>query len=296
MRNVKLKPGNCAIIPLEKKLFEDKTGCNPPHYPAKDTNYPFAVCPQCDNPVKILGFYNDIKPSPYAEHFDEDVVDLASFVAEDKEFCPYYDTRRTISKTARKTGNPSFVNEIKSLLNEQYDRIIYLLENALNIYISNKLAEEMMHSYVASRAWLYSWTTINNLPWTFGYMQVGKSLMGRLIVEKSPLYKAISKKCKDAQFEPVGKKGYAKLVSCGKFINLSFCLMHHERKMSNGLVNETVKFVVSHNDEKIYSEVIKIDETHFINLINQKANENLRYRKDELLVIAGKYVKSCGER
>jgi len=290
MRNVKLQPGNCVITPLERDIFEEKTGFKPPYYTEENIKYPFAVCPQCDNPVKIIGFYNDIKPKPYAEHYDNDVEELVDFIAENKEYCPYYDKRRTISKTARRTVGISFVNEIKSLLKEQYDRIIYILEDELKIYISSKLAEEMMSSFIASKAWEYSWTTANNLPWVFGYMQTGKTLIGRLISEKSPLYDAVSKKCKDVQFVPSRKNGYAKLVSKSKFINLHFCIMHHKREIIHDLLNETMEFVITLNDRVIYKDPIKIDESYFLNLINKKENEDKRFRKTELLAIADKYV------
>jgi len=295
MQNVKLKQGNSEIIALNKSVFEEKTLCRPPYYTDENTQYPFAVCPQCDNPVKIIGFYKDIKPKPYAEHYEEDVVGLVEYISEDKEFCAYFDKRRSISKTERRNTNKVFVGNIKTILREQYDRVIFILEKKLGFYISDDLADKMMKSFVQSRAWEYSWTTINNLPWVFGYIQSSKTLVGRMIKKSSQLYTAVSENGVNLCFEKTSKTGYEQLVKQGNnFVSVNYVIIHHERKVENGNLFETMTFIVTQkiggNEKTLYRDIIEIDEKYFLNLINAEHNEDKRRRKDVLLGIAKKYL------
>jgi hypothetical protein len=295
MRNVKLRTGRSPITALDKDAFERETRREPPYYPDANTMYPFAVCPQCDNPVKIIGFYKDITPAPYAEHHEGSVAGLAEFDGESKRFCIYHDRRKTTEKTERRRVKPSFANDVKDLLRTQYDRVIYILEKALGFHITAKLADEMMRSFAESTAWEYSWTTLNNLPWVFAYMQPSKTLMGRLIDESGGLYASISKRCAGVGFEASGKKaGHSQLVSRGGFANVGYCLMHHRRAVSDGVPRESVTYLVTQKkgggSVTIHEEPIAIDETYLLNMANNTGNESKRHRKDELCEIARKHL------
>lgn len=64
------------------------------------TDY-FAVCPFCDNPVIIHGFYErtNVSDAPYASHYPDHIKGF-KYNNLTKEHCPAYTGRRTSRKKA----------------------------------------------------------------------------------------------------------------------------------------------------------------------------------------------------
>jgi hypothetical protein len=289
MNFYKLKQGKSRSYEItDKENFEKQTGNQQTYFQPDQRNYPFAVCPHCDCPIRIIGFYKEIKPKPYAEHWKFSIKNLADFIVSEYELCPYVDKRTSIPKETKRKSSSPVINKIKSLLAEQYDRIIYIIEKETGICILDNLAEEMMKNFTQSRSWDYAWITLDNLPWTFAYMQVAQTLYGRKIKTDNILYENLKNHPK-VYLKPLSEKTVQVQFQNG-FLDIKFYFTKHIRKIINDVLQETLNFVVTIDNKIIFEQKINVKENYFINMVS---NPKLvkRYRLN-LLDIAQKYIKT----
>lgn len=104
MREYKLRTGHSAVKEINKTTFEQDTKKKAPWYQFndskkegnKDRRSQYAVCPECDNPIQIIGLYHNLKNTdrPYGRHTGKPLQGFAYFNAEGFETCPYVRNRR----------------------------------------------------------------------------------------------------------------------------------------------------------------------------------------------------------
>lgn len=294
MKIFKLKVGSSEIYELDKSTFELQTKQKKPYYTFNKSNeqIQYAVCPACDNPIQIIGLYKELKNTdkPFGRHCKHSVNGLAEYNQQAYDFCPYSKKSFNITPQSRKRKLTELEKNIYYLLREQFDRVIYILNKVLDIYITPKSAESMLKTFVNGRGWMYSWATLNNIPWIFCHLSWAKSLFGQPIKQETEIYKAISDKCPEVLFcTDERHNGYSILSNKpSEFVDVCYCLIHHHREIIDDELNETFELNVSNGkNEIIYSKQIKVDERYFLNLIN-KSNEQYRNRK--LLEIARKLM------
>lgn len=209
MRDFKLKQGSNQIYTIDKEIFEKVTFGDEPYYnrDSKGKETHFAICPQCDNPIEIIGLYKKLKNTerPYGRHYPQSVKNLAKYNQQTYDYCPYAKKQKNVNHKMRKAKLGEYEKGIYNLMREQFDRAVYILEKKLDIKIGLNTAKKMLLKYIAAEAWLYPWSTYNNLPWMFGYFARAQSLDKKLILRDSPLYKAIVKSCPNAKFTPYNK-------------------------------------------------------------------------------------------
>lgn len=83
MRVVKVKSVN-HLVRVEKEVTEKATNMKKPYYVEvtgqTGQKQQFAQCPNCDNPVQLIGLYTPKSTiSPYARHYLGSVKELAPF-------------------------------------------------------------------------------------------------------------------------------------------------------------------------------------------------------------------------
>ncbi len=282
MKNFKLRQGKNPIYPIEKGIFETVTNKKKPYF-SENEKY-FAVCPQCDNPIQIIGLYKHIKVSPYGKHYGND-ISIARYNSQAYQYCPYRQKKMSLNKNRKKRKLTGFEKNIYDTVRENYDTAVYILSKAIHIRISQKLAERMLISYIKHETWLYPWATLNNVPWMIGYFFSAESLYKKLIKTDSPLYHAILKKCPAVYFEPGYMEGYSILLT-KEWIELYFSLYEHKKEVSGDVCRETLEFRVTEKKNGqyilIYKELLIVDETYYMNLLHK---ENT-YRNERLIEMA----------
>lgn len=284
MDKIKLKTWLSKIHKIDKTLFETLTGMKQPYYPdGEKTLYPLAVCPQCENPVQIMGFYKRTKNAPFGKHYPHSVKGLAIYEQMQYKICPYHEKRKTIPSEEKLSEITPNAEQIKAILRDYFDQIVYFAGRQTGIFINDKQAERMLKTFVNGERWLYPWITLNNLPWIFVYLSWSQNIYGKLIAKGSWLHQNIEM-YKSAKFEDYSDK-YSKLVNKeNECFQPCFCFMHHKREIVADKLNETILFKVSDNDIEICSTTLEISETAFVNLL--AANDGKRSRKEQLLNIS----------
>ena len=310
----KIQLGAGKVYYINEINYTRATGMNQPYClpNGKGGQSYFAICPQCENPIQIIGLYkNTIEggQKPYGKHCNKSIPKLAAYNKEDYLDCPYSSPSWKKPTTKRPVGS-KVANEILRLLRDQFDRVIYILSRDTEIQIGHNLARSMLQTYLGEEGWRYRAATLNNLPWVFGLAQKATPLFGRLIVKNGELYKALSSQCPDVLFKEISSHSTSpienetpKYVQISnqpeKYLNIRYLFYDYTVKTTGSTpadekLHETIKFWVyegsAPNLKTLYIKEIEIQTDYFLNLINlsaakAKRNENYLRIADELIPV-----------
>lgn len=197
MIEVKLHKGNSQIFPVSPKEYLSATKETYPYVQVdRNGKSAFAICPLCENPVKLLGLYSKLeKQNPHARHYKSDVPDLADFYEFSYKKCPYHKRNADYIFEVRNRKSMSDLNwYVLGLARDYFGTCIYILQKSTGLIISDRLAEEIAKDYMAHPGYMAYDITRENVPYIMGMCMRGKPLMKRLIAKNSPLYKMLYNK------------------------------------------------------------------------------------------------------
>lgn len=285
MDQFKLKQGISPIYPITEKKVETVLGRKEPYYQKNKNggNSYYAVCPACENPIQIIGiFRNTVEAGrkPYGRHAGKSIPALAEHNQADYYDCPY--SNKNWSAGQKRHANSRIETQFLSLLKEQFDRVIYILEKDIDIHISSETARKMLRSYLANQGWSYRDATPNNLPWKFAQTEQALPLFGRKIKVDSPLAQAISENCPEVTLVPSYNPRYVQVKASGSdYVDLWYFLHSHRVSVIEEHLTETITFRVyrGNNREKaIFEKEIVIQTEYFMNLISLPEDRSKRNR------------------
>lgn len=300
MKTFKLRTGNNKIHTIQKDIFEYETQQQPPYYVYGEKNElsQYAVCPACDNPIQIIGLYKPIKDgrSCYGKHHLNSISGLAVYNQQAYDYCPYSRNRFDVNENSRKERLTDYERKIYDLMREQFDRVIYVLSKAIDIKILPSAARRMLETYVNGHGWLYSWSTLNNLPYVLGHLTWSKTLYGQPVLRNSHLYEAIKLKCPSVEFTPHNYYNDYDIITKkenGAYIDLNYCIINHKRNIIDDQNVETMQLLVTNghgdNAEIVFQKQLEIDEAYFLNLINLPKDRS--YRNETLINISAELMQ-----
>ncbi|MDR1703894.1 MAG: hypothetical protein LBS19_04310 [Clostridiales bacterium] len=296
MRKCKLRTGSAPVIEITREAFESATEKKPPYYSGdpKSDGRQFAVCPACENPIKIIGMYKKLTltDKPYGKHFPHTVKGLASYSQQEYEYCILRGSAK-ISKSSRRPESSGMPREILKLLRSQFDLVADILSKETDIRFSRSLLRHMLRTYLGEQGHRYFGATLYNLPWVFGYMSNSQKLYGQYIRKDSPLAHMIQLRCPEIILTGSDSGDYAQVSKSGvSFVDLNFCFIHHRQKATGYDLSESITFHVSRGlgtpPETVYEKTIEIDPAFFPNLIHTP--REIAGRKEALLALAGEEI------
>jgi hypothetical protein len=260
---------------LNKDDYEQRTARRSPWYKVSDSGSPryFAICPACNNPIQIIGFYRlpANVTAPYAKHYGTALPGVGLFDREAYEYCPYADKSKSSGSDKDKRPPGALSRQILQLLIEHFDKVIWLLSKTIGIKIDEKLALSMLRQYSREEGWLYSRATLMNIPWIFAYMADWQDILYKKIEDQ-----AIARALMVA--EPVklsvSENGFLiKAPSCTDYLNLGTYYTCHNRVVTDHVLSETMDMVVTlkcgyEPPREIYRRQITFDFNHFNNIVN----------------------------
>lgn len=266
MNVFKLQPGLRPVHKISRDKFEAMTGKMAPWYQREgDKIAPFAVCPACDNPIRIVALYerHENSPSPYGKHSPKTVAGLATYNQIAYDDCPYAHPGMELDRDRRRPETDPRGRDILQLLRDQFDRVIYIIQRDTGIIISPALAKSLLESFLGMQGHLYVGTNLCNLPWMFAYMTTGQTLFGRKIKQGCELMLALEGN-KDISITEESKVTSSKK----EFLEITFCFIEHKIIQKGSSQEETIKFLVNMKEKEIFHQTIKIDPVYFHNLVN----------------------------
>jgi len=298
----KTKPGLREEYPISEENFTKVTKRKEPYIKQteKEDKY-YAVCPECDNPIIIVGLLKKTKESgrkPYGRHHKGSILGLAEYNERDYRNCSYSMPRWKKPRSKRRADS-KMAKEILKVLKEQYDRVIYILEKDIEIKITKSFAEELLCSYIRNKAWLNYNSTPYNLPWKLLEASRGCKLFGRKIKKNGRLHEALLLNCSGVLLQESEEKRVKVMCKKGKFLDIDFYFTKHIKDIKDDHLHESIEFVVAEGSapdiREIYRKKIEIQKNYLVNLINLP--EHKGKRNEEYLEIARRLLSGiCGEK
>lgn len=305
MRICKLAAGSSRIMTIERDAFEAATRRMRPWHKKvesgeEDENrknvdvrrtgrqreekgtLQFAVCPSCENPIQIIGLYDEMPHTdrPYGRHTGKAVEGFPNYDAEAYEWCPLVRGNRNYGKNSRKRKLEGLPFEILKLVRREFDRIAYVIEKETGVKISAGSARRMLDSFLSERGHLYVGATYRNVPWMVAYMSDSQSLYMQRIADNPELVAAVRDRVPDANMNE-----YGRLVKGRRYYGVHMCFIHHKQMVEDGDLRETMKFVVSDDARNsVYEKLLEFDFGFFERLVNLPPSRSWRNR--ELLDVA----------
>jgi hypothetical protein len=271
----KLKPGAGRIFPITQKEYLRRTRKETPYciQDEKGGNHFYAVCPECDNPIQIVGLFQDTAEAgrkPYGRHHKGSLPGLAEYSEEDYYDCSYSDPRWK-KPTALRSPDSRVARAVLRLIYEQFDRMIYVLSQDMEVRISRPMARKMLQHLLENKAWRYRMATMNNIPWILGEAAPSTPLYGQWILRERELRQAIEKHCPAARFQDTASPRYVQLRHRpGEFLDIRFFFLGHEKTLdaSGQHIQESIDFEVTSGEVCVYYKTISIRTDYFLNLIH----------------------------
>ena len=270
---------------ITPKIFEKITGHKHPFEQVNSnlTISQYGICPSCLNPIQLIGIAKQIKVRPYGKHTGKDVSGLPKWNHITYEYCPYAskNDRRNPTEEELLPEITKNVIELYELLKSQFDRVVYIISQELDIGCSLSLWRKALKQYLVNEVYCYPWLTEANLPYIFAYRGMQhQSVYGQQFAIGSDLFNAL-KKHRYVSFVSVDNNDdkYMRLVSDGGFLNLHFRFTEHtQRAVSGEELDESMLFCIDDlaNNQTIFQKTISFSENYFMNVVNKAENENIR--------------------
>lgn len=267
MNACKLSADDMAWRPLNRNDFEASTRKKNPYYQSnrKGEDVQYAICPDCNNPIQIIGLYRKLKhsPKPYAKHYPHDVAGLADYDQEAFDCCSLAHPQGNLSRESRRQPNDARENRILTILCDYFDQIAYLFMKQTGISMSRALARSMLDTYLGGEGYRYTGASPVNVPWIFWYMSHGQNLYGKIIPDED-LRAAIREACPSVHFTADNQ------LQSKSFVEPRFWITkHRQSRDENNSLKESMELVISEGKREIFRKKIDFDYEWFANLMNQ---------------------------
>lgn len=255
----------------------------------QDNSY-YALCPSCDNPIQICSLYDRKSNSPKAHgrHTGKDIAGLGKFSVERYDNCPYASHKSSNNTSQMKENIDEETIMALTLLQSNFDRVIYLLQKTTGLRISNALSEKMLASFMGihgnkneNLGYLYRYFNKVNFPFLFAYRSQEFSIRGQFITFDSELHKNLQNK--GIKFSEKGQIEFSHEINPNLH---TFSFIKYKTEPIDTVKRETVMFCVfDKNRQIIYEKKIILDLEYINNLMRMKFNNN-----QALLSIAKKII------
>lgn len=292
MEVFKTKDSKSMFIPINERNFEAATHQMPPYcIDAGEKRSYHAICPVCDNPITIVGLYQkeDSGRKPYGKHHKGTIPNLAVYNEEAYLNCPF--SHPTLKEHGKRNPTSKTSHELYKLMYDQFDRVIYIWNKTMPIFLSESFALEQLTKWVVNREWLNYSVTYFNLSYMLNYTGQAIPLLCRLVKEDSELATFLEKR-KELDLIPSRRQGYLKVVKASAdWIDLHFHLTRQKYEVVEDSLRETMELhIIVDKKRVIYKEIIEIDHAFADTLFNKSSNET--YRNLKLLEKAQKIMDS----
>lgn len=295
MNRIKYTIDELNDYPIERHEFEARTQHSPIYY-RKNTSgeiCQFAICPACNGPAQIIGLYKKLANTdkPYGKHVNYSLNNLAPYIQENYNYCPFRAQKETYNKRTKKKDDGGLSRLIIQKLVLKFDKIVYFISKFIGIYISENLAKTMLDDYFSSKAYLYPGSTLINLPLMLVYFMRSQTLFGRILKDNEDLERAlmpvIQVSLKNKKVIKIGNDSQS----------LKFYCLQHQAILVDQALTEIVWFEVVLEKSTIFRKKLTFDPTYAENLMNYSYTTNnakINERNKTLLEIARSVAKKYG--
>ncbi|MCL2841202.1 MAG: hypothetical protein FWE05_10575 [Defluviitaleaceae bacterium] len=287
-----LNKDGAKYIPIIQKQFEMATLKEYPYYQknSKGELKQYAICPVCENPITVVGFYNKndkYKGKPHGRHRRYSLKGIAEYNQEAYDYCPLASRNQAYEKDARRPMTyDKLANEIVSMLISQFDRVVYLLNKQMPFLFGATLLRSMLRTYFDALGHFFMGATLENIPWIFAYMSNNQNLYGQKLYADSALAN-ILRNCPEVTLKQDDESDLVRITASeDMFLNLTFAFVGYRKCVRNHELVELMELCIWNGRQQVYTQEIIFDTQHWFNLVNFGDGK----RNQMLLKLAGEFV------
>ena len=282
MKYYKCWPNISEFNELTVKGYEKNTDKKFPFYQVinGEEKY-YAVCPGCENTIRIINLYSDKKikedGKPQTLHGRHHPYDVKGFLPYDEKkynSCPFSKPINFGGKTMR--GSDIVAWELKDIIMGHTDLLLNSARDICGINISDNMYKRMLQRFCDSKGIFYRYVNKFNLPYSFLYMSQNQNIEYQFISGRSKLEKelkeTINEKC---NFFEVNKYGQIRPTHKHEKNKPSLYMYFTDHKIVQGENEPTqhmtmvIKEAVRGNKETIMESKITFNPYLFYNTINK---------------------------
>lgn len=127
----------------------------------------YAVCPECDNPIQLIGLLRRQQDSlpyrPYGRHIGHDVPGVAVYDEDAYLSCPFSDPGYWRTDRKRKPSNPTG-QALYRIMRDRFDRVEYAWRESSGLLLGIKSLRRALTIWRNDKGWLNYGSTYHNLP------------------------------------------------------------------------------------------------------------------------------------
>lgn len=302
MNQFKLRVNDMVGIDITPDDYERATGMRRPWVKRNaDGSMTYrAVCPKCENPIVIVNLNqrSGTRQPRYGRHHPHSIPNLADYDQQAYDRCPLTAPRSFNRADKRPEGDQKSIRILAQLI-AQFDRVVYLLEKAIGMDLSESIARKMLETYRGEQGHRYLHAHHLNIPWVFAYMGTRQSLnlYKRRLFDNDPLKDAINHKISGAEWR--GDRLEGRVVDGQKtFLDLTFGFIEHGSSRRDGDTVERIRFQVSTTrygrPVEVYKQTLWIEDSRWSALITKPRNEYAQKQADRWIPIAREILDPTG--
>jgi len=283
-----------------KEDFELRAGKNKDYYyiGRDGVKRGLAVCPACDNPVRILGLYNKLNNrKPHARHHN---MSTAFAIHDESAYyhCPLSNPNQESGRDeASKNREPSaYEKSMYYMLRDYFDKAIYILNQDLSIRVSFSFAKRLLEEFVINKGYMNPDASIYNLPWILLDSNFSFNMIQKQVKRDTELHDALLQmdrirlepyKYKDKNGNIVETEYDTIYANVKEYVVLRGHFIQHIRRIRNDCLEESIGFGISDSEEIpirwVHREKYGINPWRFPNLCKNGID---KYRNERFLKAA----------
>ena len=231
----------------------------------------YAVCPECDNPIQLIGLLRRQQDSlphrPYGRHIGHDVPGVAVYDEDAYLSCPFSDPGYWRTDRKRKPSNPTG-QALYRIMRDRFDRVEYAWRRASGIRLGIKRLRRALTLWRNDKAWLNYDSTYCNLPQMLFMGSPEQDLYGQCVSKDGPVAAALST-LDDIRLEPVDFSEEYVRVSTTRFTNVTFTLGPPSKRKDGEHMVEYFPLCLLHEGRQIGCFIqVRTDPEWFSRILN----------------------------
>lgn len=231
----------------------------------------YAVCPECDNPIQLIGLLRRQQDSlphrPYGRHIGHDVPGVAVYDEDAYLSCPFSDPGYWRTDRKRKPSNPTG-QALYRIMRDRFDRVEYAWRESSGLLLGIKSLRRALTVWRNDKGWLNYGSTYHNLPQMLFFGLPQETLYGQCVSKDSPLASRLA--AADGIFlEPSGFSDSYLRIKTSRFVDVGFVLGARKARVVNDRLAETFLLGVNVEGKPLGSDlVVHTDPVWFSRILN----------------------------
>ena len=269
----KIHVGEGRAIAISRENYFMETKGMEPYVVERDGHRTFyAVCPECDNPIQLIGLNRRELDAghrrPYGKHVGHDVTGVAVYDETAYLECSYSNPGYHRDPGSRRPPSNPTALALYRIMRDRFDRVEYAWRRASGIRLGIKRLRRALTLWRNDKAWLNYDSTYCNLPQMLFMGSPEQDLYGQCVSKDGPVAAALST-LDDIRLEPVDFSEEYVRVSTTRFTNVTFTLGPPSKRKDGEHMVEYFPLCLLHEGRQIGGFIqVRTDPEWFSRILN----------------------------